>query len=136
MAYEGLSNPATFYFLQCRTWGAKLTPLVSIYPLHNTPVAQPRPCGGSNYELPILTQIYPSVDAGVPPVSPQSFSNGRYKKQALVAPWPRTGRTRRLAAMGRNVRQVCANGGPPRRIPNGLDPDSRLKASLVRIPCR
>src|ERR1035441_3443719 len=42
-----------------------------MHPLLNTTFAEPRPSCGSNWELPILTHIYPSVDAGVPPVSPQ-----------------------------------------------------------------
>jgi hypothetical protein len=44
--------------------------------LHDTPVVEPRPRGGSNLELPILTQIYSTVDAGVPPESPQSRRHG------------------------------------------------------------
>ena len=62
---------------------------------------------GRNYELPILTQIYPSVDAGVPPESPQCFS----ETGAPVAPASRAGSMSRLDAPGRNVRQVCANDG-------------------------
>jgi hypothetical protein len=57
--------------------GAKLNPLCSTYPLHNTPVAQPRPRPARNLDLPILTQISPSLPARVPPESPQCFANGQ-----------------------------------------------------------
>src|ERR1039457_4009540 len=64
--------------------GATLTPLVSTYTPLDTTVAEPRPGGGSNWELPILTQIYPSVDAGVPPQFPTQFPPQCFRKdQAL-----------------------------------------------------
>jgi hypothetical protein len=59
------------HLLQCRARGATLSPLVSTYPLLNTPVAVLRPNHGCFKSLPILTRIYPNVDAGIPPVSPQ-----------------------------------------------------------------
>ena len=65
------------YFLQCRSRGAKISPLFSTYPLLNTPVAAPRPSHGYFKSLPILTRIYPSVDAGVPPRFPQWAGNAR-----------------------------------------------------------
>src|ERR1035437_5237167 len=43
----------------------------------NPMLGAPRPCHGWNRELPILTRIDPSVDGGVPPVSPQWCANGR-----------------------------------------------------------
>ena len=60
----------------CLTWGAKLSPLVSTYPLQNTPVAALPARDDRNRELPILTRIYPSVDGGVPPESPQCLASG------------------------------------------------------------
>src|SRR6266699_773755 len=61
-------------------------------------------------ELPVLTQISYSIDLGVPPVSPSCFRTVRLRVCLLRRRlWP--GGTRRLAAPGRNVGEVCANGG-------------------------
>jgi hypothetical protein len=51
--------------------GAKTSPLVSTYPILNTPLAALRPSRGFLKSLPILTRISYSLSARVPAVSPQ-----------------------------------------------------------------
>ena len=48
-----------------------------MHTLQSTPVAAPGPSQGRFVNLPILTRIYPSVDGGVPPESPQCGANGK-----------------------------------------------------------
>jgi hypothetical protein len=115
----------THKFETCPGWGAKLSLLFSTYPLQNTPVAVVCLDGGRNWELPILTRIYPSVDRRIPPVSPQCFAMGFVEKVgsrgADAAGWY-DGQFLCPDA----TRAKCARrpASPPRN-PNGLDLGSR-----------